>query len=439
MNTRVASKGFVLTLLLLWVGVLNYPGQTQAAAAQTTELRLISTTSASVDKHIEAVIPAFEKAYPNIKVQQTVSPYAAMREKVLTLMVVKSPDFDVIFFPESFSVELMSAEWLEPLDGYLRDSRLTAGDPNPSDFFPASKTMTSWQGKQYGLYLSNQVLVLMYNKQMFQEAGLDPSRPPETWDEYHDMAKRISDYYKAHGQERWGTASAFKQHNAIISDEFMPRFASLGDRDLLTPDRKHAAFANDTGMKALEWMRSAMAGSPPGTITYTWNEKAQAFSQGSVAMQINWSSYGLQAENPKSSKVAGMIGYAAVPAAARGGKHISVASGWSVGINSFSQHKREAFQFIQWLTSAQTQQTFNEYAAPTRRSVYTRDLLDKNPVYRGIFLNAQDAVPSMVRVPQAKELNDQLMLWLAQTLAGEAPPRQALERAAKEWEKILAK
>ncbi|MGK5672906.1 ABC transporter substrate-binding protein [Micromonospora sp. URMC 106] len=65
--------------------------------------------------------------------------------------------------------------------------------PNASAFDKrALAPATGQDGHVYGLPTSQFALGLVYNRQLFRKAGLDPQRPPSTWDEVRTAAKAIS-------------------------------------------------------------------------------------------------------------------------------------------------------------------------------------------------------------------------------------------------------
>ena len=64
-----------------------------------------------------------------------------------------------------------------PLDEYIPASVL---DKIPVD----SRRETYWNGKQWGLPFYEINTAFAYNKKMFAKAGLDPEKPPTTWDEF---------------------------------------------------------------------------------------------------------------------------------------------------------------------------------------------------------------------------------------------------------------
>jgi len=75
---------------------------------------------------------------------------------------------------------------------------------SPSEFFdqfwPALKPNAVIDGKIYGIPYQNSTPLMYYNVGAFTDAGLDPDKPPTTWREWLDAAKRLT----KSGGERWG-------------------------------------------------------------------------------------------------------------------------------------------------------------------------------------------------------------------------------------------
>ena len=59
-------------------------------------------------------------------------------------------------------------------------------------FFPAVRTNATEVGHVYGVPFQNSTPILYYNVEAFKEAGLDPEKPPVTWQEWVDDAKKLT-------------------------------------------------------------------------------------------------------------------------------------------------------------------------------------------------------------------------------------------------------
>ena len=52
-----------------------------------------------------------------------------------------------------------------------------------ADFWPGAMKSVTWDGKVYGVPTNNETMALIWNAQIFRDAGLDPEQPPATWDD----------------------------------------------------------------------------------------------------------------------------------------------------------------------------------------------------------------------------------------------------------------
>ena len=90
--------------------------------------------------------------------------------------------FDLIFMPD-----FMKA-------GFLTDLTDTLGaDPNQAKVAKAFRDLATYDGKLYGTGFTPDVSILLYNKDIFSKAGLDPEKPPKTIGELEAYAKQITE------------------------------------------------------------------------------------------------------------------------------------------------------------------------------------------------------------------------------------------------------
>lgn len=77
------------------------------------------------------------------------------------------------------------------LEGYVEDDYF-------DQFFSGVLEMYTWQGENQAIPFTTDCRVMWYNKEIFEEAGLDPETPPTTWVELAQYANQIAektDYY----------------------------------------------------------------------------------------------------------------------------------------------------------------------------------------------------------------------------------------------------
>jgi ABC-type glycerol-3-phosphate transport system substrate-binding protein len=70
---------------------------------------------------------------------------------------------------------------------------LAQGWPQFKDYSPSiASIVTDSSGKIYGIPTNGYTLGILYNRKMFTAAGLDPEKPPATWDDFRRYAKALT-------------------------------------------------------------------------------------------------------------------------------------------------------------------------------------------------------------------------------------------------------
>jgi ABC-type glycerol-3-phosphate transport system substrate-binding protein len=81
---------------------------------------------------------------------------------------------------------LIESGYAADVTDYVKDT------PYPAAYHPAILTLAQdAYGKIYGLPHAANGMGLMYNRRLFEEAGLDPDKPPQTWGEVREVARQI--------------------------------------------------------------------------------------------------------------------------------------------------------------------------------------------------------------------------------------------------------
>jgi multiple sugar transport system substrate-binding protein len=88
--------------------------------------------------------------------------------------------FDLIYMPD-----FMKAGFLTDITADLK------GDPNYAGVAKAYQDIATYDGKIYGAGFTPDVSILVWNKELFKKAGLDPEKPPKTLAEIHADATKI--------------------------------------------------------------------------------------------------------------------------------------------------------------------------------------------------------------------------------------------------------
>ncbi len=132
---------------------------------------------------MDQLIENFEEANPDITVNQVTFPYADYQTRIVAAnMARKGPDVMQLFY--GWADKFIAGNLIQPLP----EDTFPAAQIE-EEFFPIVSAMKR-DGQYYGLPTAVRSLALFYNKDLFEEAGIDG--PPETLDELVEYGKQLA-------------------------------------------------------------------------------------------------------------------------------------------------------------------------------------------------------------------------------------------------------
>jgi len=159
--------------------------------AQTTEISFYYPVAVGgpITKIIDGLAADFEKENPGVKVRPIYSgTYQETIVKVLTaLKSGEAPTTSVILSTDMFT--LIDEDAIVPYDDLIKTAEEKAW---LGAFFPAFMLNSRTGGRTWGIPFQRSTVVLYWNKEAFKDAGLDPNKPPATWSEMLDYAKKLT-------------------------------------------------------------------------------------------------------------------------------------------------------------------------------------------------------------------------------------------------------
>jgi len=206
--------------------------------------------------------------------------------------------------------------------------------------------LATYQGKQYAVPFSAESSFLLYNKGLFKQAGLDPTKPPTNWAELESASKKITAL--GNGVKGFYFSGACGGCNIFT---FTPLIWASGG-DVLTPDGKAATLDTPAVKKALSLYRRLWeAGQmPSGAKNDSGANFIAAFFTGKIGMTGSGAfSIGLlKKEHPE-------IDFGVTYLPGEKGGWSSFSGGDSIGIPAGSKHAKEAWEFIKWCLTEEVQ------------------------------------------------------------------------------------
>ena len=413
-------SGAIFVLLLIIIGWVIWTIKIQPGpkgAELVTELNFwgINPTNTWIN-YWTGAIPRFEAQNPGVKVLYR-KPVSCGESDIISKLDIAfkgntAPD---VFEGPIFLLALGAEKnWFEPLDRYI------AGWKDKKDIIDQAYEDGVYRGKTYGVGFSPVLLPIVYRKDYFKEAGLDPERPPETWEELADCAvkltKRIGDVV---------TRSGFN----ISSDEYLllVPFVRQNGGNFLTKDGK-PAFNTPEWVEALGYFTDLVANKKVNIITDIKEVRAgDSFLQGRAAISQIWSGQlmNLLKNDPSLRDKIGTINMKR--------KKVSVWSGMVFPfISSGSEHKDLAWKFVQFILSPEEMwQRYKETRCPVVRKSLKDRYIEDYPIINKVIWEGIPIGEGVAKVPWMPKVLEQITRAMQESFHEGKPPAQALNEATE--------
>ncbi len=296
-------------------------------------------------------------------------------------------------------------------------------------------------GKQYSMPFNTSTPILYYNKDMFKAAGLDPEKPPRTFEEYAEAARALT-HKNADGTTTYGGAFAiygwfFEQFLAVSGAEYVN---NGNGRDALATE---AIFNSPEGVAILQWWKDMLDEGITTNFGRPTVDTRNAFLAGQVAMFIDSTAVLRGMMDSTAGKFEIGTGYLPRPNEEAYNKSGTIIGGGSLWLikDSTEAEKSCGWEFIKFMASAPQQaywQTMSGYF-PIRMSAYEEPLAKEWMAKYPPFTTAIDqlhAAPNnrftnggLIGVfPSARQ---DIEGAIEEVISGTLSPQQALDKAAQ--------
>jgi multiple sugar transport system substrate-binding protein len=329
----------------------------------------------SVNPTTQGVVGVFEQKFPNIKIAlgDLGEAVYGTPKYVTAVAAGKGPD---VSYQNRHTFRQFASKGL-----YLPVEALMARDQiKKEDFMAGPIKDLTWNGKLYGLPHTAGTRYLFWNRKHFQDAGLDPNKGPETWD---DIAA-------------WAPKLTKKDGAKITQYGFLPNFPDgLTDQLLITAMENGAVSQDETGrtimidsdpwVEALQWSVDFIDkfgggyGSAASFMQGFAQQPVDPFAQGKVSI----CSYGnwmveLYARFPDLS----YDGTGMMPVSAKmKGKKVNWSCGWTFVIDPNTKLTEQGWEFMKWVIGADYVRAAGTVGLDLTTQEWNRQKLPGTPIF----------------------------------------------------------
>ena len=186
------------------------------------------------------------------------------------------PDVFVSLATQRFT--MASTGMAMPLDDLIAADG-EEGQAYIDDFLDGFMLDSYVDGQIYSIPFQRSTMVLFYNKDAFEEVGLDPEDPPETWEEVVEYGQKLTN------ENRYGVGLALNSGSAQWAFTGFCLQNSANGENLMTEDGKQVLFDTPENVEALQFwldLQNKYQIMAPGIVQ--WTDLPTQFLAGEVAM-----------------------------------------------------------------------------------------------------------------------------------------------------------
>ncbi|WCM92469.1 sugar ABC transporter substrate-binding protein [Acidovorax sp. NCPPB 2350] len=415
-----------------------------AGLAQAATELVIATVNNGHMIEMQKLTPAFEKSHPDIRLKWVTLEEGVLRQRVTTDIATKGGQFDVMTVG-IYEVPIWAKKgWLLPI--------ATDAAYDADDLLPTIREGLSQDGKLYASPFYGESSMLMYRKDLADKAGIAmPAQP--TWEQVKAFAAKAHDPKAGvygiclRGKPGWGDNIALL--TTMVNTWGGQWFDMQWKPQIDTPPWRQAIGFYVDLMKAY---------GPPGAASNSFNENLALFNEGKCAAWVDATIAASFVSDPKQSKVADKVAYAAAPVATtpKGANWLWT---WNLAIPASSKKAEAAQTFVKWATSREYVQlvakTHGWHAVPTgtRQSTYANPEFQKVAAFAAAEKRAIDSTRlndatlprspyvgvQYAAIPEFQAIGIAVGQQISAALSGKATVEQALKTSQTLAEREMKK
>jgi multiple sugar transport system substrate-binding protein len=361
------------------------------------------------------IVARFEKANPDVKVKLEITTSDGLPQRVLTALQSGAAP-EVIDVQHAWINGYAQNDLVLPVDDVLKDR---------DDYIPAALDYATWNNKLWGIPYRIETHAIIYNKGAFKDAGLDPNKPPQTWDELVAAAKALSKG-KMSG---FGITGGGEMGNTIFRS--LP-FIWMNGGDMISADGKKALVNQPAAVAAVKFYTDFFKNkqAPASTLENDGTALRRLFIAETVAAyqsgQFDIAS--IKKENPKID-----IGVMQIPHPADK-KTAALLGGWSFVIPKSAKNPTDAKKLVGFLAEAENQGALTD-TFPARKSAMSLPRFS-DPILT-VF---KEMLPYGRAVPNNKnwvQITQAYFDGIQRILLGDEDVQKSMDGAAKDIQALL--
>ena len=426
---------YSFALIILLIIILE--GCSKQDESKKTKVIFWHSFVATTIPALNELIERFEKEHPDIDVEAQYVPTGdALVQKLITAIQSQTAP-DVSWIHADFLDKLIESDAIFPMEHFIKgDDGLT--EEEMDDFFPQLLGAFSHKKVLYALPMDATVLALVYNKDQFKRAGIDPNIPPKTWNDLKEYSKKLTLDKDGDGKiDQYGFyVPAYPGSGPLSIWEVLQwsPFLWQAGGEIIDSTQTKVLFNSEAGVQALTLWKEIYDQLNFSNYSFTHD---MGLASGSISMIMDgpW-------DLPTFRKMKNIDwAVASLPEGPKG--KATYIAGESLAIFKQSKNPDATWTFVKWVTQPEIQAMFSMSSGylPVRKSVLEREdykaFLEKDLAMKSFVDQIKIARQRPTIERYYVNINQFIADAIEQTLIGNKSPRKALDEAAEKSNKLL--
>lgn len=419
---KVAAAASLVTLGMTACGSNGESTSTEGTKSTPTEVSVWHYWDGVNADTFDAMVKEFNESHPNIKVSTTAVPNADYLTKLRASATSDTlPDIsigDLVWVPQIAEME-KSADLSKVLSAELL-----------TDINPALISFGQIGEKQVSVPVSANNLAYMYNRTLFEEAGLNPDAPPATWEELKETGRTI---LEKTGKPGYDLLTEAGDNGEGLTWNFQVNLWQAGG-EFLNQDNSAAAFNTPEGKKAAQfWVDLIKSGVSPYA---SWGEFEKG--QGGSAQEGSWM-VGIWAADPPFE-----FDVAQLPVPEDGKQATNLGGEHAIVFDNSPEKVKAAGEFISWFLEDSQVTKWNQTTGfiPVKTSVAQSDeyrkWIEENEPRLMPYVEQMEFAHARPNTPLYPQISFAFAQEMEKAFAGEVSVDEALANAEKAVNKVIA-
>ncbi|HEY5583121.1 MAG TPA: sugar ABC transporter substrate-binding protein [Ruminiclostridium sp.] len=443
-------KKIALVLVVIMLGTMFF-GCSSGTPAQTTASTAVGDSKKPVEiicmvqsspeaQFVKEIAKAYMAEPENKNVTVTINELGRdnVVPRIQNQLFTKSDGVDFFFITPALIGALGEGGVLEDLNPYFEKQELKDKGFAKSQFTKGGLDSGSYNGASYGLPFITSTMLLYYRTDLIKT-------PPQTWDEYYEVAKQFTQSVNPSSPTKYGTTVMGKpQQDGINLIEYSQIAWSMGG-ELVGPN-DDIQVNSPSNIKALDLWSGLYKEHlvPPDATNFDYPAVLSAFQEEQVAMCIQWdAAAGTFADKTASPKISDKFAVSVLPGVKQQDGSIlrtPYLNNWLACVNKFSTKKDQTLDFMAYLFNPKV---FTKYLTPSMTTALN-DVLSSAEFKKNkesslsyeAYKQSLETGRGYVANKNLNNINSILDSALNKTMVGEVTSKQALDGAVDEIKNI---